>query len=386
MPTDGRTRVLSLFWNFIVGGVAQYAAQLEGVTACAPISIRTFCVLAPGHHANHAILEKLGDRVIVHRATAWDIGWIRRLREELHAWAPDIVMSHGFNGHFMARTAAALANAPFRAVCSYHGLYHAPTPSRRLFGGIYNHFTEHYIRRRACSTVAVADYSRLHLIKKGADARRVEVIHNGISDLRGNPSAREQLRDEWGVQSGEVVVGIASRFDPIKGIACLVDAFGRVARRNPQGKLVLIGSGPLEDTLRAQVRSLGFADRVVFTGFRTDIAACLEAMDVFVLPSLAEAHSISLLEAMRAAKAIVATNVGGNTESVRHEQEAIIVPPADPAALAVALERLLSDTTLRYDIGSRARERFLAEFTVDHMVGRTAKWLERIAAQPLPCR
>jgi glycosyltransferase involved in cell wall biosynthesis len=182
------------------------------------------------------------------------------------------------------------------------------------------------------------------------------------------------------------VVGIASRFDPIKGIAYLVDAFGRVARRNPQGKLVLIGSGPLEDTLRVQVRSLGFADRVVFTGFRTDIAACLEAMDVFVLPSLAEAHSISLLEAMRAAKAIVATNVGGNTESVRHEQEAIIVPPADPAAIAVALERLLSDATLRYDIGSRARERFLAEFTVDHMVGRTAKWLERIAAQPLPCR
>ena len=246
-------------------------------------------------------------------------------------------MSHGFNSHFMARIAATLSNTPFRTVCSYHGLYHAPTPAHRMIGAIYNRFTEHYIRRRACSTVAVAEYSRGYLIEKGTDPARVEVIHNGISDLEQNLSARERLREEWGIHSGEVLVGIASRFDPIKGIAGLVDAFGRVAGNYPQAKLVLIGAGSLDDALRAQVGSLGLSDRVIFTGFRTDIAACLEAMDVFVLPSLAESHSISLLEAMRAAKAIIATDVGGNTESARHEQEALIVPPADAAALAAAL-------------------------------------------------
>ena len=212
------------------------------------------------------------------------------------------------------------------------------------------------------------------------------MIHNGISDLEQNLLARARLREEWGIHSGEVLVGIASRFDPIKGIAGLVDAFGRVAGNYPQAKLVLIGAGSLDDALRAQVGSLGLSDRVIFTGFRTDIAACLEAMDVFVLPSLAESHSIGLLEAMRAAKAIIATDVGGNTESVRHEQEALIVPPADGTALAAALERLFDDPALRNRLGQKARARFLDEFTVDRMLGRTAKWLERIAAQPVPCR
>lgn len=386
MQTDGRARVMSLFWNFIVGGVAQYAALLEDVKACAPISIRSFCVLGPRHHVNQTLLDQLEDRVVVHRTAPWDMGWIHRLRAELHTWAPDIVISHGFNSHFMARVAAMLSDSPFRAVCSYHGQYHAPTPARRMIGVMYNRFTEHYIRRRACSTIAVAEYCKRYLAEKGTDPSRIEVIHNGISDFERDLQAREHLREKWGIRSGDVLVGIASRFDPVKGITTLVDAFGRIAGRYPQAKLVLIGAGSLDEALRAQVASLGIAGRAVFTGFRTDIAACLEAMDVFVLPSFAEAHSISLLEAMRAAKAIIATDVGGNTESARHEHEALIVPPADAAALAAALERLINDVTLRNQLGQRARGRFLAEFKVDRMVGRTAEWLTRVAALPVPCR
>jgi len=215
---------------------------------------------------------------------------------------------------------------------------------------------------------------------------RVEAIHNGIPDTVQDRVARTRLREEWGILPQEILVGVASRLDPVKGVAYLVDAFGRVASRYPHAKLVLIGAGSLDDALRTQVNALGLTGRVVFTGFRTDIAACLDAMDVFVLPSLAEYHSIGLLEAMRAAKAIVATDVGGNTESARHEQEALIVPPADAAAIVAALERFFDDPVLRNRLGQMARERYLAEFTVDQMVRRTAAWLERIAAQPVSCR
>ena len=378
--------MLSLFWNFTVGGVAQYVALLEGVAACAPVSMRTFCVLNPGRHVNYALLNELGDRVIVQRTAPWDIEWIRRLREELRVWAPDIVMSHGFNSHFMALIAAALSDLPFRAVCSYHGLYHPPTPARRVVGGIYNRFTQYYISHRACSAVVVADYCRRYLLDKGAEPARVEVIHNGIPDVEQDPSARARLREEWGIRPGEILVGVASRLDPVKGVTDLVSAFSRVAGGYPQASLVLIGSGSLDDALHAQVETLGLGNRVVFTGFRTDIAACLDAMDVFVLPSLAEYHSIALLEAMRAAKAIIATDVGGNTESARHEQEALIVAPADVEALAAALVRLFNEPLLRDRLGRSARERFLEEFTADRMVQRTAGWLQRIAAQPVPCR
>lgn len=386
MQADSRARVLSLFWNFTVGGVAQYAALLEGVTAHAPLSIRSFCVLGPKHHANYALLDKLGDRVVVHRAALWDLKWILRLREELRVWAPDIVMSHGFNSHFLARIAYSLASSAFRTVGSYHGQYHPPTPSRRLVAGVYDWFTEYYIRSRAYATVAVADCGKRYLIDKGTDPTRIDVIHNGIPDVQPDRSARARLREEWGIRSGEILVGVASRLDPVKGVTYLVDAFSRIADSYPQARLVLIGAGSQDDILRAQVNALGLSGRVVFTGFRTDVAECLEAMDIFVLPSLAETHSISLLEAMRAAKAIIATDVGGNTESVRRNEEALVVPPADAGALSLAMERFFLDNELRVCMGRRAREKFLAEFTVDQMVMRTAKWLEHVAAQPVTHR
>lgn len=386
MRGDKRTRVLSLFWNFTVGGVAQYAALLEGVASHSPISIRSFCVLGPKHHANHTLLNQLGDKIVVYRSAAWDVTWIKKLREQLLVWRPHIVLSHGFNSHFMAQVAALVADRPFRPVCSYHGLYYPPTPSRRIVEGLYNRFTEHYIRRKACSTVAVAEYSRACLIDQGVAPERVEAIHNGIPDSAYDKSAGIRLRAEWGVASGEILVGVVSRLDPIKGVGHLVDAFGYVAQLHPNVKLVLIGSGSVEHELRAQVESLELSARVVFTGFRADILACLSAIDIFVLPSLVENHSIGLLEAMRAGKPIVATEVGGNTESARHDREALIVPPANSDAIADALGRLLVNPELRNRLGVDARARYLAEFTEDRMIGRTAEWLVRVASQPVPCR
>lgn len=381
-----RARVLSLFWNFTVGGVAQYAAILEGVSTHSPICIRSFCVLGPSHHANHALLDQLSDKIVVYRSAAWDVAWIGRLREQLRIWRPDIVISHGFNSHFMAQVAALVSDRPFRAVCSYHGMYYAPTPSRRIVEGLYNRFTEYYIRRKACSTVAVADYSRNCLVDQGVAPERVEVIHNGIPDSACVKWGETGLREEWGVASDETLIGVVSRLDPIKGVSYLVEAFGRIARLHPNVKLALIGSGSLDHVLRAQVESYGLSARVVFTGFRADIVSCLSAVDIFVLPSLVENHSISLLEAMRAGKPIVATEVGGNTESARHEREALIVPPANSDAIADALCRLLADPELRNRLGVEARARYLAEFTEGRMIERTAEWLMRVASQPLPCR
>lgn len=386
MRDDKDIRVLSLFWNFTVGGIAQYAALLEGVSEYAPISIRSISVLGPRHHANHALLNELNDKVIISRSGLLDVRWLKALRKELRVWRPDIVMSHGFNSHFMARICAVLSDKPFRPVCSYHGLYHPPTSARRLVAGVYNRFTEGYIRRRACSTIAVAEYCRDYLLGHGVDPGRVQVIHNGIPQVEKNILARGKLRSEWGVSQDEILVGVASRLDPVKGVEYLVNAFKGVAARNENVKLVLIGSGSLDENLRSRVTMHGLEDRVVFTGFRTDIADCLDAMDIFVLPSLAEYHSIGLLEAMRAGKAIIATNVGGNTESARHGQEALIVPPADSNAIEASLEKLIADKELRIRFGVKARERYLEEFTVNQMIKHSAEWFVNIAQQPIPCR
>src|SRR5205085_7244813 len=101
-------------------------------------------------------------------------------------------------------------------------------------------------------------------------------------------------------------------------------------------------------------------DAVRFVGFRTDLDACLAAADVAVLPSLQEGLGVAALEAMAAARPVVASRVGGLGEAVVHGETGLLVPPADPGALAAALARLIGDPALRVRLGAAGRARVLA--------------------------
>ncbi len=139
--------------------------------------------------------------------------------------------------------------------------------------------------------------------------------------------------------------------------------------------MLILGRGTDEVQLKEQCVRLGVAEKARFVGYQKNVDAWRELFDVFALPSLSESHSIGLLEAMRAGKAIVSTTIGGNPESVQHDQHALLVPPADPAALEQALNRLADDTGLRARLGQGARERFEQEFTEKRTLEKTAEWL-----------
>ncbi|MCK4790939.1 MAG: glycosyltransferase, partial [Desulfobacteraceae bacterium] len=155
----------------------------------------------------------------------------------------------------------------------------------------------------------------------------------------------------------------------------LIDAFSRVVTNYPKARLLVLGRGTNEDKLKQQCAILGVAGKVHFVGYQDNVDAWLNLFDVFALPSLAEYHSIGLLEAMRAGKAIVATTVGGNPESVRHDQQALLVPPANPVALASALTRLTDNSNLCRELGASAQKRFTNEFSETRMLEKTAEWL-----------
>jgi glycosyltransferase involved in cell wall biosynthesis len=319
-------------------------------------------------------LDKLGAKKIKIKSRA-DISWLCRVAREIDRYKPDLLMSHGFNGHFVGIATRIFAKKRIPMICSYHGKYHATTPVRSLLAPAFNALTELFMRNYAISIVAVAEYTKNYLVEHGTDKKKITVIHNGIEDKIPDASARDRIRREWEIEKNELVIGAASRLDPVKGISYLVDAFAQISRRLSELKLVIIGTGTLDNALRRQVQEKGVKERVILTGFRTDIDDCLVAVDIFALPSLAEYHSFALLEAMRLAKAIIATDVGGNTESVRHEEEALIVPARDTKSLAHAIERLARSASLRQALGLAAQERFKQNFTVDEMVGRTAEWL-----------
>jgi len=368
-------QILSLYWGYSIGGVGKYGVLLNKAAKKAGIKMRHVCIRGHGWQVDAQTLSELGATEIIINSRM-DLSWIKVLGDHLREINPKLIMTHGYNGHFIAQLMRKMGYFKGEIISSYHGLYHPTTTGRKWLAPMFNGFTEWHVRRIK-NTVAVAEYSKRYLVKKGVPQNFVDVIHNGIEGIHCGADTRNKLRTEWEAADDCIVIGVASRLDPVKGIEYLLAAFSRVSKKYQDVLLVLIGTGTVERELQVQAREQGIDAKVRFTGFRSDVAECLSAFDVFVLPSLAEYHSIALLEAMRAGKAIVATDVGGNTESVRHGKEALVVHAADVDGLEAALDQVVSDDTLREQLGNAARARFLSEFTEDVMLKKTGAWLSR---------
>jgi glycosyltransferase involved in cell wall biosynthesis len=231
---------------------------------------------------------------------------------------------------------------------------------------------EYIYRHYAVGVLAVAHYCKEYLVGHRVPADKITVVHNGLPDLH---KINSLSRSDIGLLESDFVIGIASRLDPIKGVNYMIDAFAKIVHRFVHARLVIVGTGTCDKKLKSQCVCLGIERYVFFVGYQSNIDAWLNIFDVFALPSLAEYHSIALLEAMRAGKAIVSTDVGGNTESIVHEKHGLIVPSADADALENALTQFIENPHLQAMLGESARKRFKESFTEHQMIKKISNWM-----------
>jgi glycosyltransferase involved in cell wall biosynthesis len=213
--------------------------------------------------------------------------------------------------------------------------------------------------------------------REGRGAAEITVVPNGVdADRFGRlvPDAeRAATRADLGIPADAFLVGVVARLEPEKGHRYLLEAWPQIAESRPDSWLLLTGEGSEAEALHAQAAALP-ADagrRIVFTGRQTDVAAVTAAMDVAVMPSLREAQGIAILEALAARRAVVASRVGGIPETIRHGVHGLLVPPADPPALARAILRLAADPRLRARLGAAGARRVDEAFSVTASVRRT---------------
>jgi glycosyltransferase involved in cell wall biosynthesis len=179
-------------------------------------------------------------------------------------------------------------------------------------------------------------------------------IGNGIDLARFRP------REDYAGRPDPPVILCVARFEPVKNHALLFDAVELLWARGVRCQVRLVGSGPLEASLRTRAARLG--GPVEFLGYRDDMPELLAEADVATLTSLKEGMPRAVLEAMAMARPVVATRVPGTEEAVRDGDTGFLVDVGDAAGLAAALERLLTDADLRARMGARGREVALAEF------------------------
>ena len=289
----------------------------------------------------------------------------------------DVVHTHGTGPGCYGRLVARWMRVP--AIHTFHGLHYSG------YSPLSRHLYLALERQLARGSHTIINVSRSqHLEGLGLRLFRPEqsvVIVNGV-DIEGmervlleSPIRRESL----GLTAADVVIGCVSRFDPVQRIELLVEALRRLRARFPRLVLVLVGGGGEQQRIRRLVFEGGVSEQVIFTGFLESPARIQPVLDLYVASSRKEGLPPSILEAMAAGLAVVATDVPGHRDVVVPGETGLLVTPEDPAALADAIAALLTDPARRKSLGQAGRERVRQEFSISAMVDATAAAYRRAA-------
>ncbi len=297
---------------------------------------------------------------------------VLRLARIMKAVRPTIVHSRNWGG-IEGALAARCAGVPV-VVHSEHGyqmdmMNGLPLRQRAI---------RHAAYRCANAIFTVSQELRnYHAAQAWWDAGSIGVLHNGVDGDRFSPSkaVSNRIRAELGIERDALVVGYVGRLIALKDVSTLLLAVEKLVPDVPEVHIVVVGSGSELVRLQSQVTgSTLLSQRVCFTGARENVADLLQAMDIFVLPSLMEGMSNTLLEAMATGLPVIASDVGGNPEIVADSGCGYLFQPRDVAGLAEKLAGLLRNPDLRFRFGDQARRRAREVFGLEAMLERYSRF------------
>ena len=337
-----RTPILLMVRELDLGGSERQLAEMAKALDGNRFDVRVGCFRAAGLRGDE--LRRAGVPIVQFPVPS--LASVRgAVRIAAYVREQGIGLVHTFD------TAANLYGVPAARMAGTARVVSSQRAHRALMPPLYRQglrLTDHLVD----AIVVNCEFARRHMIvEERAPAGLIHLCYNGIdtSVFRPVRGARpEVLRD------ASQVVGTVCALRPEKGLDTLLDAFAAMGAPAPGRKLALVGSGPCQADLQDRARALGILPDCIFTPATARVAEWLQAMDVFVLPSLSEALSNSLMEAMACGCCVVASRVGGNPELVTHGETGMLCEAGDTAGLADTLRLLMRDSALRGRLASHA--------------------------------
>jgi glycosyltransferase involved in cell wall biosynthesis len=377
-------KILHIITRLDMGGSAQ-----NTLLTCLELSGRYDMVLAHGLSRESNMTDSEAKVVYdgVQRATQCGVRFVSvpSLVRRIHPWKdlcallglwltirrekPSIVHTHTSKAGILGRFAACLAGAPI--------IVH--TPHGHVFYGHFGRcmsrvfrYLERWFAYFTNKLIALTEGERKDYISlKVCPPQKIHTIHSGVDIPRFQiPSfdVHEKKR-QLGLDRRQVLVGFVGWLLAVKGPMHLLNAMDEVRRRHPEAVLVFLGKGELEQELKAKAEKLGMSDCTVFLGWREDLAEIMQLLDILVLPSLNEGMGRVLVEAMAAAKPIVASLTGGIPDLVRHNETGLLVPPGNEAALSESIQWLIENPEDARLMGLKGRQR-CEQFSLQAMIDK----------------
>ncbi|MFT7538774.1 MAG: glycosyltransferase involved in cell wall biosynthesis/GT2 family glycosyltransferase [Lysobacterales bacterium] len=276
----------------------------------------------------------------------------------------DIIHTHSWDADWYGYNAALFNNV--KLIITIHNLSHFTWSKKHL-----NKFRKK-ILKRANKIICVCNYLKNNLIKAVPTSEmKTEIIYNAPTDAflaETNTEDRMRVRKQYNIDADDILLGTISNLSWVKGIGYFIEALPKLTFSNY--KVLLVGG--INDADKASIENYlkknNLINKVTFTGFQENIPGILDALDLFIHPSVEEADPWVISEAMAKGKAIVATKIGGITEKISNNKIGLLVPSANSPALAVAIMKYCESSSLRAQTGKMAKEHIQTYFSFNQMI------------------
>jgi glycosyltransferase involved in cell wall biosynthesis len=295
-------------------------------------------------------LDELGIDVTYMHRSKFDPATLPALLKELDRRKADVVHLHGYGASTFGRIAAAIRRIPV-VVHEHANLTDTPW---------YQKVADRLLAPATDIAIAVSQSTAEFTIKaRLIPAERTRVVYLGVplEEFSRARTAAEvaEARRALAMPPGTFAIGTVTRLMPSKGNAYLVEAARQIIDALPDARIYIVGEGELQAELAARAAALQLGDRLVFPGFRRDVAEALSAFDLVVFPSLWEGTPLTVLESLAMGKPIVSTDADGLQDVLTNGKDAVMVPRRDAKALADAIVRLSHNPAERARLAANAR-------------------------------
>jgi glycosyltransferase involved in cell wall biosynthesis len=354
-----RRRVMQVTWSLVAGGAEVYAFTIASNLNPDKYS-SLICAIDQGGALESEIKQCGIPYFVMNRRQGIDLGLIWKLYNLFRKNSVDVINTHHFNQLFYSALGAKLVGA--RIIHTEHSVEVYRSNRLRIALRLLSLFCDKLI-------AIGSDGARLLRNQVGIPASKLEVIPAGVN-LSKFTESKSEARRLLGLDDADRVAVIVARLFPEKNHRLLLSAFADVVSHVERARLLIAGAGVEEEAIREEIKRLKLNGSVRMLGVRRDVARLLAASDVFVLSSDREGMPVAMLEAMAAARPVVATAVGDIPSILEDGVSGRLVTPRDRQAMAAALVEVLSNPERAAAMGENARRVIAETFDLRSMIAR----------------
>jgi glycosyltransferase involved in cell wall biosynthesis len=356
-----RKKVLHLTYDMRIGGTEMVIKNLvEGIDSN-QVEASILCIEGPLGPFGEMLREQGFQIHIIERSPGFDVQLIKGIRTYIKQNNIDILHCHQYSPWVYGALAAAFTKT--KVIFTEHGRFYPDSSSwkRKLINPILIRFTNYITAISKATKQALSDFEFIPLHK-------IDVVYNGIFLLKTEINQNTLLKEKYKISDSATILGTIARLDPIKNQTMMIEAFASVLKTQTNIYLFIIGDGEERERLERLVDELSIRDNIIFTGYIAKPVHYLQLIDIFLLSSLSEGTSMTLLEAMSLSKPCVVTDAGGNAEIIYHKHNGLVSQNAHMQDFASNINMLITNKELQQRYANNASKRFESMFTNQHMI------------------